>query len=98
MSAATGRVTSQESRIWDRTFLSAVPLINPMPVIAPTETWVVESGSPIGDALMTSAAVTILAVTACRSMQQIFLLIVWATFRALSRPPIAIAIAIAITL
>ena len=71
----------------------------PTPEIAPTETCVVDTGTPRRVAPITMQAVTRLAVRACPSfIFEIFLLMVSATLRAWTSPPNAIAKAIAIML
>ena len=96
MSAATGSVSTHDSRMPETTLLSAEPLTMPMPVIEPTETCVVETGMPRRLAKITKNAVTKFAVNAWPSfILEIFLPMVSATLRELSHPPIAMAAATA---
>ena len=61
MTAAHGNVTSHESKILRTTRKSACRLVNPMPNSEPTETWVVDTGSPKKLAVVTNKPVARLA-------------------------------------
>ena len=61
MTAAQGSVTSHESRMLRTTRMSACRLVNPMPNNDPTETCVVDTGSPHRLAVVTSNPVARLA-------------------------------------
>ncbi len=59
--AASGSVPTQEDRIEAITRLFALPDNTPIPNREPTLTWVVETGIPKREAIMTKNAVTRLA-------------------------------------
>src|SRR5262245_47075702 len=82
--AASGSVVTQASKM-PRTVLTwALPFTTPMPNREPTETCVVETGSPQRLAVVTRTAVTRLAVNPCPGFMRVILrLMVSATRRAL---------------
>jgi hypothetical protein len=61
---AMGNVNTQERRIPPMTPSFALPLTMPMPVIAPTETCVVDTGTPMRLAMIAIKPVTQFAVSA----------------------------------
>jgi hypothetical protein len=89
--AASGNVPTQEETIEATTRLFALPDISPIPNRAPTLTWVVETGIPKREAIMTKNAVTRLAE---RPWPEFMVVTLWlkvsATLRADNQPPRAI--------
>jgi len=89
---AHGKVITHESRILETTLKLACLVINPMPKSEPTETCVVETGTPSEVAKITRNPVPKFAENACPEfIAVISLLIFSATFRALIKPSMAIA-------
>src|SRR5437773_1041143 len=96
MSAAHGIVKSHDNKMPRTTRTFAFPVVNPIPNREPTETCVVETGSPYLLARITRIPVERLAENPCPwFIAVIFKLIVSATFFAFRSPPIAIATATA---
>lgn len=94
---ASGNVPIHESKIVRTVAIDSVPALAPTPVIAPTETCVVDTGKLLKLAASTKAAVIKLAVSPCADVSGVILwLIVSATRRDIKRPPAATAVAIAI--
>lgn len=74
------------------TFHCAVRLTAPSPKRDPQETWVVDTGSPNVEAIVTRQEVTRLAVNPCPWFIGVMRwLMVTATFRAFRNPPAAMA-------
>ena len=87
MSAAIGSVRTHDISIPVITPPFAVPLTMPTPVMAPTDTCVVETGKPNRLAKNTINAVTRLAHSACPSfIVVIFLDMVWRHFAGVYQP------------
>jgi hypothetical protein len=92
--AASGKVMIQLRTILPTSPRSSFPVTKPVPLIEPTETCVVETGNPNELADNTRPLVTRFATSPCSwARGTIFLLIVSATLRPLSKPPMAIATA-----
>ena len=64
---ASGSVATQESKIERSDCQFKVPALAPTPAIAPTDTWVVETGRPNLLAISTKKVVIKLAVSPCVS-------------------------------
>ena len=89
-----GSVSTHDIKIPETTRAFASRVISPIPNNEPTETCVVETGSPKRLASITRADVTRFAVSPCPGLSGVILwLIVIATRRAFNSPPMTIAIA-----